>query len=56
MAEFILAIGEVLAGILVWVGSITTTLIGNVFIQLMFGFIVFVMLVKLLVGFIKRRR
>lgn len=56
MSTFITSIGTVLTGILSWLGTITTALLTNEFIQIAVTFVVVAMLVKLLVGFIKRRR
>lgn len=56
MSDLLSAVTTVITSFVTWMSSLTTALIGNAFVQIMFAISMILLVINLLVGFIKRRR
>lgn len=53
LADLITAVGTVISGFVGWIQTVTTSLIANPIIQLMFGMLVAMLVTRLVIGLVK---
>lgn len=53
LADLISAVGTVITGFVGWISTVTTSLIANPLIQLLFGMLVAMLVTRLVIGLVK---